>query len=147
MAADALLGAAWVLFVWSVLGSIVKAVLALAGADDPLLSRVVAASAVVVVALLLAWGHLEAMRVPRVKALDVDIDGLGPGIDGMRVAPGRRADLTAFASDPVDTPPDDLVDVPVRLTVVGGRGGEGQRTQRRHRVPCRRHRRRDRRHP
>jgi predicted amidohydrolase YtcJ len=40
---------------------------------------------------------------------------------GGRIAPGRRADLTAFASDPVDTPPDDLVDVPVRLTVVGGR--------------------------
>jgi predicted amidohydrolase YtcJ len=38
-----------------------------------------------------------------------------------RIAPGFRADLTAFASDPVDTPADDLVDVPVRLTVVGGR--------------------------
>jgi predicted amidohydrolase YtcJ len=37
-----------------------------------------------------------------------------------RIAPGMRADLTAFASDPVDTPPDDLVDVPVRLTVVAG---------------------------
>jgi predicted amidohydrolase YtcJ len=40
---------------------------------------------------------------------------------GGRIAPGRRGDLTAFASDPVDTPPDDLVDVPVRLTVVEGR--------------------------
>jgi predicted amidohydrolase YtcJ len=40
---------------------------------------------------------------------------------GGRIAPGLRADLTAFASDPVDTPADDLVDVPVRLTVVGGR--------------------------
>jgi predicted amidohydrolase YtcJ len=40
---------------------------------------------------------------------------------GGRIAPGRRGDLTAFASDPVDTPADDLVDVPVRLTVVGGR--------------------------
>ena len=38
-----------------------------------------------------------------------------------RVAPGYRADLTGFASDPVDTPADDLVDVPIRLTVVGGR--------------------------
>jgi len=86
VAADALLGAAWVLFVWSVLGLVVKSMLTLAGVDDPLLSRVVAASVVVVVALLLAWGHLEAMRVPRVKALDVDIDGLGPGLDGIRVA-------------------------------------------------------------
>jgi predicted amidohydrolase YtcJ len=40
---------------------------------------------------------------------------------GGTIAPGRRGDLTAFASDPVDTPPDDLVAVPVRLTVVGGR--------------------------
>jgi predicted amidohydrolase YtcJ len=38
-----------------------------------------------------------------------------------RIAPGMRADLTAFAADPVDTPADDLVDVPVRLTVVAGR--------------------------
>jgi predicted amidohydrolase YtcJ len=40
---------------------------------------------------------------------------------GGRIAPGRRGDLTGFASDPVDTPADDLVDVPVRLTVVAGR--------------------------
>jgi uncharacterized protein len=86
VAADALLGAAWVLFVWSVLGLIVESILALSGVDDPLLSRVVAASVVVVVAMLLVWGYLEAMRVPRVKALDVDIDGLGPGLDGIRVA-------------------------------------------------------------
>jgi predicted amidohydrolase YtcJ len=38
-----------------------------------------------------------------------------------RIAPGYQADLTGFASDPVDTPADDLVDVPVRLTVVAGR--------------------------
>ncbi|HEX4691356.1 MAG TPA: amidohydrolase family protein [Solirubrobacteraceae bacterium] len=38
-----------------------------------------------------------------------------------RIAPGFRADLTGLASDPVATPADDLVDVPVRLTVVAGR--------------------------
>jgi predicted amidohydrolase YtcJ len=38
-----------------------------------------------------------------------------------RIAPGMRADLTAFAADPVDTPADELVDVPVLLTVVAGR--------------------------
>lgn len=38
-----------------------------------------------------------------------------------RIAPGFRADLTGFAEDPVDTPADELVDLPVRLTVVGGR--------------------------
>jgi predicted amidohydrolase YtcJ len=37
-----------------------------------------------------------------------------------RLMPGLRADITAFAQDPVDTTPDDLPDVPVRLTVVDG---------------------------
>jgi len=37
-----------------------------------------------------------------------------------RIAPGFRADLTAMAADPVDTDADDLVDVPVVLTVVDG---------------------------
>jgi predicted amidohydrolase YtcJ len=38
-----------------------------------------------------------------------------------RLTPGLRADITAFAQDPVDTDPDELPDVPVRLTVVDGR--------------------------
>lgn len=37
-----------------------------------------------------------------------------------RIAPGRRADLTGFAADPVQVPADDLVDLPVRLAVVDG---------------------------
>ena len=46
---------------------------------------------------------------------------VGESEAGGRITPGRRADLTAFAADPVDTPADDLVALPVRLTVVGGR--------------------------
>ncbi|MEA2280359.1 MAG: hypothetical protein QOK21_966 [Solirubrobacteraceae bacterium] len=38
-----------------------------------------------------------------------------------RIAPGLRADLTGLASDPVATPADELVDVPICLTVVAGR--------------------------
>lgn len=38
-----------------------------------------------------------------------------------RIAPGLRADLTGLAADPVDTDADELPDLPVRLTVVGGR--------------------------
>ena len=38
-----------------------------------------------------------------------------------RIAPGCRADLTGFAADPVETPAAELPDLPVRLTVVGGR--------------------------
>ncbi|HET7093976.1 MAG TPA: amidohydrolase family protein, partial [Thermomicrobiales bacterium] len=37
-----------------------------------------------------------------------------------RIAPGFRADLTAFAADPVDVAPDDLPELPVLLTVVDG---------------------------
>jgi predicted amidohydrolase YtcJ len=38
-----------------------------------------------------------------------------------RITPGYRGDLTAFAADPVDCDADDLVDLPVLLTVVDGR--------------------------
>ncbi|NLU66187.1 amidohydrolase [Streptomyces sp. HNM0574] len=38
-----------------------------------------------------------------------------------RVREGYRADLTAFAADPLTTAPQDLPDVPVHLTVVDGR--------------------------
>ncbi|MGW3329967.1 amidohydrolase [Streptomyces rubiginosohelvolus] len=38
-----------------------------------------------------------------------------------RIAPGYRADLTAFGLDPVDAPADELGEAPVRLTVTGGR--------------------------
>ncbi|MER7624254.1 amidohydrolase [Streptomyces sp. NPDC126503] len=38
-----------------------------------------------------------------------------------RIAPGFRADLTAFAADPVEAPADEVEQIPVRLTVAGGR--------------------------
>ncbi|MGY5058820.1 amidohydrolase [Streptomyces sp. 900105755] len=37
-----------------------------------------------------------------------------------RITPGHRADLTAFALDPVVVPADELAEAPVRLTVTGG---------------------------
>ena len=40
---------------------------------------------------------------------------------GGRIAPGLRADLTAFAADPTRVGAHDLPALPVRLTVVGGR--------------------------
>jgi uncharacterized protein len=83
---DALLGAAWVLFVWSVLGQVLRIVLLIAGVADPARSRVVAAAVMVVVAVFLVWGYAEAMRVPRVKTIDVAIARLGRGLDGLRVA-------------------------------------------------------------
>ncbi|MCU7822038.1 amidohydrolase family protein [Kitasatospora sp. DSM 101779] len=38
-----------------------------------------------------------------------------------RIAPGLRADLTAFAVDPVTAPADELAEAPVLLTTVAGR--------------------------
>lgn len=38
-----------------------------------------------------------------------------------RIAPGLRADLTAFAVDPVLAPADETENAPIRLTVAGGR--------------------------
>lgn len=86
VAADALLGAVWVLFSWSVLSLVLRVALLVAGVDEPLRSRTVAVAVLVMVAVLLVWGFAEAMRVPRVRALDVTIAGLGRGLDGLRVA-------------------------------------------------------------
>jgi len=37
-----------------------------------------------------------------------------------RIAPGFRADLTAFGLDPVEAPADEVAEAPVRLTVTRG---------------------------
>jgi uncharacterized protein len=83
---DALLGAVWVLFVWSVLAQVLRLVLFVAGVEDPMRSRAVAGAVVAVVSALLVWGYVEAMRVPRTRHVDVTILGLGRGLDGLRVA-------------------------------------------------------------
>ena len=83
--ADTMLGVVWVLFVWSVLGNVLRAALAVGGVADPARGRVVAVSALAVSVVLLAWGYVEAMRVPRVKRVDVPIARLGAGLDGLRV--------------------------------------------------------------
>jgi predicted MPP superfamily phosphohydrolase len=83
---DALLGAVWVLFVWSVLSQLLRLALLVGGVDDPARSRIVAGAVVVVVLALLGWGYAEAMRVPRIKHVDVTIARLGRGLDGLRVA-------------------------------------------------------------
>ncbi len=83
--ADTLLGVVWVLFVWSILGQLFGLVLALSGVADPNRSRVVTAAVVVTSIVLLSWGHFEAMRVSRVRRIDVVLPRLGAGLDGMRL--------------------------------------------------------------
>jgi len=73
---DTLLGVVWVLFTWSVLGNLLRIGLG---------PRAVAASVAAVSVLLLIYGYAEAMRVPRIRRVDVTVDRLGRGLDGTRV--------------------------------------------------------------
>lgn len=115
--ADALLGAVWVLFVWSVLAQLLRLGLFVFGVEDPLRARVVAASVVVVVLALLVWGYVEAMRIPRTKNVDVRIARLGSGLDGLRVAmitdthygPIDRTRWSASVTERVNTLDADIV--------------------------------------
>jgi predicted MPP superfamily phosphohydrolase len=127
--ADVLLGAVWVLFTCSAIGAVVGLVLRLGGAAWPMTGRVVAAAVVVVAAAALLWGHHEAMRVPRVRTVEVGIAGLGTGLDGLRVVlitdthygPIDRADWSARVVGVInELEPDiachtgDIADGPVR---------------------------------
>jgi predicted MPP superfamily phosphohydrolase len=76
---DTTLGVMWVLFAWTVLGALPIALLDDAG------SRIVAACVVGVALVLVPWGVFEAMRVPRVRTVEVAVPRLGPGLDGTRV--------------------------------------------------------------
>ncbi|MEU7137981.1 metallophosphoesterase [Nocardia sp. NPDC046473] len=82
---DTLLGIAWVVFSWSVIGNVVGLGLAVGGVHDPARSRVVAVGVLAVSVALVVWGIIEARRVPRVRTVDVSIPGLGRGLDGLRL--------------------------------------------------------------
>ena len=82
---DTQLGVVWVLFIWSVLGVLTRVGLAVAGVADPARSRITAVGVVAVVAVLVVWGYVEAMRVPRVRSAEVWLPRLGAGLDGTKV--------------------------------------------------------------
>jgi predicted MPP superfamily phosphohydrolase len=82
---DTILGVIWVMFVWALLGNVLRLALVIAGVADPVRSRIVAAAIAAVSLLLVLWGYAEAMRVPRIKRVDVTIPRLGAGLDGVRV--------------------------------------------------------------
>jgi uncharacterized protein len=83
--ADTMLGVVWVLFVWSILGQLLGLVLLAAGASAPGRARLISAVVLLIALVLLAWGYAEAMRVPRVRRVEVTIPRLGPGLDGLRL--------------------------------------------------------------
>ncbi len=80
---DTTLGVIWVFFTWSVIGSISKLVLNLAGVENA--ARGVALAVVTVASGLVFWGYVEAMRVPRVKRVDITLPRLGRGLDGTKI--------------------------------------------------------------
>ncbi|MGW5382573.1 metallophosphoesterase [Nocardia sp. NPDC003963] len=82
---DSILGIIWVLFAWSAIGTVARFALGFLGVDDPVRSRSAATAVVLVTAVLLIWGNREAMRIPRIKYVDVTLPRLGPGLDGTRV--------------------------------------------------------------
>ncbi|MER7727449.1 metallophosphoesterase [Streptomyces sp. NPDC096323] len=116
---DTLLGAAWVLFTWSVLlGVLLRLALTVAGVGDGQeRARIVTWAVLGVTAVLLAWGYAEARRVPRVRRLDVEVPRLGAGLDGTRVVlitdthygPLDRARWSARVCDKVNALDADLV--------------------------------------
>ena len=84
-AGDTLLGVIWVMFTCAVLANLARPLLALAGVADPTRSRLLAAGLVAATTVLVLWGLVEALRVPRVREVTVPIRRLGAGLDGARV--------------------------------------------------------------
>ena len=78
---DTILGVIWVLFAWALLGNVLRLALTFAGVADPVRSRTVAVAVASVSLVLVIWGYVEAMRVPRIKRVDVTIPRLGAGLD------------------------------------------------------------------
>jgi predicted MPP superfamily phosphohydrolase len=115
--ADTMLGMVWVLFVWSILGQVLGLILLAAGVAGPGRSRLVTVVVLLVAVVLLAWGYAEAMRVPRVRRIDVTVPRLGRGLDGLRLVlltdthygPINRARWSRGVVDVVNTLDADVV--------------------------------------
>ncbi|RJQ80769.1 metallophosphoesterase [Pseudonocardiaceae bacterium YIM PH 21723] len=84
-AGNVLLGVAWQLFAWSLLTLPVRLVLALAGVENPVRDRIVAVLLAVIVTALAIYGSIEALRLPRIKQVDVVLPRLGAAFDGFRL--------------------------------------------------------------
>jgi hypothetical protein len=68
------------------------------------------------------YGEAQALTAPEALAGYTTAPAFTVGEEHLngRIAPGLRADLTAWGSDPVEVPADELLDVSVVLTVVDG---------------------------
>lgn len=115
--ADTVLGVIWVLFAWSVIGGVLRLALSAAGAGGRGTARGVAVGVAVIAVALLVWGYGEAMRLPRVRRVEVTLPRLGPGLDGTRVVvladthygPIDRARWSARVAEAVNALDPDIV--------------------------------------
>jgi predicted MPP superfamily phosphohydrolase len=82
---DTWLGVIWQLFGWAFPGAAALGIAVAAGADPVTAARWTAVAVLVVVAALCVWGLVEALRTPRVRHTEVQLDRLGAGLDGLRV--------------------------------------------------------------
>ncbi len=114
---DALLGIVGVLFAWSLLGNVLRLILWVFKVPDPARARIVVVAVLTVTCLLLGWGYQEAMRIPRVRHVDIAIPQLAPGLDGTRIllltdthyGPIDRAEWSRKVIDVVNTLDADIV--------------------------------------
>ncbi len=112
---DTTRGVVWVLFAWSVIGTVAGTLLRAVGV--PATSAIVAAAVVVIAAALLLWGYAEAMRVPRVRTTEIRLPRLPTALDGFRVVlitdthygPIDRARWSAKVVEAVNTLDADVV--------------------------------------
>jgi predicted MPP superfamily phosphohydrolase len=92
------LGVVWQLFVWTLAGELLRPVLLAAGVPDPLRARVVALAVLGWTVVLLGWGMYRALGPVPVREREVRLDGLGAGLDGLRVVQITDTHLGPFLS-------------------------------------------------
>jgi predicted MPP superfamily phosphohydrolase len=90
------LGVIWQLFVWTLAGECVRAVLVAAGVRDPL--RAVALGVLGWTVVILGWGAYRALGPVPVRERTVHLDGLGIGLNGLRIVQITDTHLGPFLS-------------------------------------------------
>ena len=92
------LGAVWQLFVWTLVGELLRIALVSAGVPNPLGARAVALVVVGWTVAILGWGAYRALGPVPVRDRDVQIEGLGGALDGLRIVQITDTHLGPFLS-------------------------------------------------
>jgi predicted MPP superfamily phosphohydrolase len=92
------LGVVWQLFVWTIVGELLRLALFVAGTPDPLRARAVALAVLGWTVAILAWGGYRALGPVPVRDREIYIDGLGAELDGLRIVQITDTHLGPFLS-------------------------------------------------